>query len=107
MSVQARFYVSKVVRQAHDKEGGEITLNAVGRGPENKSWAKYTPSGTLTMYVTDAGAFAFFDNRLGMEVAMTFEDRPLICEKCHEENKGIGIHDDSKICPRCRGLQGY
>ncbi len=73
MKVLARFYVSEVTRRAYDPGAVSVTLQAVGRGPENKAWASATPSGQITMAIKNGDAAAFFGDRLGKDVAITFE----------------------------------
>ena len=64
---------------------GSVKLSVVCRGPENKKWAQATPTGELTMYVNQPEAFEWFKERLGKELALTFEDRPALCDVCGEE----------------------
>lgn len=80
--VKARFWVQKVTKQAIS--GGdvsrEVTLQPVIRssgmpGAEgNTDWSKYTPSGEIRMVVTAAGAGDWFEERIGKDVAITFDD---------------------------------
>lgn len=58
MSVVARFFVQSTQRFAHNREQLTVSLSAAGRGPENKVWASATPSGTLSMTVSNAAAAA-------------------------------------------------
>ena len=90
MSIQARFFVNAVsaTTPGSNKPGertGTVKLQAVGRGPENKTWAAATPSGAIEMTVNNPSAFEWFLGRLGAEVAITIEDRPALCEVCGEE----------------------
>lgn len=73
MSVLARFYVSEVTRRSYDPEAATVTLQAVGRGPENKEWATATPSGQITLTIKNSPAAAFFGDRLGKDVTVTFD----------------------------------
>lgn len=79
MSVRARFYVSQVAKTAGQTT--VVSLTAVSRGPENKEWAAYTPSGQLTMTLTPkAGAAGdWFAELLGKEVFIdiTEADEPV------------------------------
>lgn len=84
MSVQARFFIQTITTNA-GSGGGKVTMSAVGRGSENKTWAAATPSGNFDMYVNNLRAFEWFQDRLGKEVAITIEDRPALCEICGEE----------------------
>jgi hypothetical protein len=70
MSVVAKFFVQSVTEHAHQKGCKTLTLNAVSRGEENKSWSKYTPSGSITMSVLNEAASAEFI--LGEEYYVTF-----------------------------------
>lgn len=70
--IQAKFFVKTITRHAHDLDSAQIDLMAVTRGQgDNASWSKYTPSGTLTMYVTNPDAVSEFE--LGKEYLITFE----------------------------------
>lgn len=84
MAVKARFYVSKFDKQVvGKKDDGSpllqalVTLNAVTRKDteDNIDWAKFSPSGTITMMVSQAagGAFETFESLLGSDVSLTFE----------------------------------
>lgn len=84
MAVTARFYVSEITKFS----GGtstRIKLGAACRGPENRDWARWSPSGTVELVVLNPPAVAWFEERIGKDVAITFEDRDPICDKCHEE----------------------
>jgi hypothetical protein len=79
MTVQARFYVSKIEKTPSDYIG--VTLLPVVRahglpGAEgNIDWSKYTPSGNFQMNVsTSTGAAKWFEDHIGKDVAITFED---------------------------------
>lgn len=78
MAVVARFYVQSITRNAGNPETGDVRLNAVSRGPENKEWAAFTPSGQLTMSLSNKAqpALAWFDAHLGKEVLITIDDAP-------------------------------
>ena len=90
MSIQARFFVQTAAAQAGGsaepgKRTGSVTLSAVARGPENKTWAAATPTGKMEMFINNPPAFEWFLERIGGEVAITIEDRPALCEVCGEE----------------------
>jgi hypothetical protein len=86
MAVQARFYVRTITKHAHlGKGAGVVEMGPVSRGPENKQWASATPSGSVTMTIGNPAALEWFADRLGKEVALTFEDRPVVCARCHQE----------------------
>jgi len=76
--VRAKFFVSacEAVAASANQPGpqGNVTLKAVSRGAENSSWASATPTGTLTMYVSNPSGFAWMQSRLGKEVYMDFTD---------------------------------
>lgn len=80
MSVVARFYVSEITRRAYDPGAVQVTMQAVGRGEENKAWASATPSGQVTMAIKNGDAAAFFGDRLGKDVTIKFEaaDEPTV-----------------------------
>lgn len=71
-AVRARFYVSEVKRQAYDADSTYVTMQAVSRGEHNKEWAKYTPSGQVTMQIKSPLAAQIFADRLGQEFDLLF-----------------------------------
>lgn len=83
MSIKARFYVSKFEKQVvgpvvDGKPALQalVTLNAVTRETDdNIQWAKYSPSGQITMSVSQeaGGAYEAFEELLGHDVSLTFE----------------------------------
>lgn len=70
--VVARFFVSGYQRRAYDPDATEVTLNAVSRGEHNKAWARATPSGEIKMTVKNESAAAWFMDRLGSEIEVSF-----------------------------------
>lgn len=50
MSVEARFYVSEITKQAHSAGSTQVKLQAVSRGEHNKNWAHHTPYGQVALY---------------------------------------------------------
>lgn len=73
MAVSARFFVASILKTASDSLA--VTLLPVVRPTnDNIEWSKYTPSGKLEMNVTADGARAWFEDRLGKDVAITFDD---------------------------------
>lgn len=79
--VTARFYVAEVTRRAYNPRHSSVVLQAAGRGEQNKAWAEATPTGQITMTITNESASAFFADRLGKDIAVTFE--PLDDETLH------------------------
>lgn len=77
MAVAARFWVQKVNKSlANGSEiHREVILQPVIRPTDdNVAWSKYTPSGEIRLVVTAAGAGEWFEERLGKDVAITFDD---------------------------------
>jgi hypothetical protein len=72
MSVAARFKIDRVTRP--NAEGVYVQLSAAIDGG-NEDWAKYTPAGQITMSV-NGPASAWFEERLGQVLALTFDDAP-------------------------------
>lgn len=71
MGVKAMFYVQSV---GHSAGGvGTVQLNAVAKGPY-ANWSKYTPSGTISITSLNENATAWFYDRLGKDVSITFDD---------------------------------
>lgn len=76
MAVQARFFIQTITRVANNPNQVNVTMTPVTRGEENKEWSEYTPSGKIELTITKGGATTWFADRLGKELAITFEDRP-------------------------------
>jgi hypothetical protein len=76
MAVQARFFVQSTTRFAYNLEQLQVELAPVTRGSVNAEWAKYTPSGKITLSIMNDSAATWFNERLGQEIAITFDDRP-------------------------------
>lgn len=74
MSVIARFYVATTQKFAFNPDQLVVTLHPVTRGEENKSWATATPAGQVQMTIQNPGAAKFFEQRLGKDVVLRFED---------------------------------
>lgn len=74
MSVRAKFRCTGA-EEVEGVEGISVLLQAVtDDSPENKSWSKYTPSGTLTMVVTNPAASSQFV--YGNSYYLDFTDAP-------------------------------
>lgn len=106
MAVQARFFVQSFTRSAAS-DHTQLTLVASSRGAENKSWAKWTPTGKLEMSVTNGPAADWFIEQLGKDIALTFEPRPIVCPACKEETRPAGEHVDTLTCPHCEHVFKY
>ena len=89
MSVKAMFYVSEIKKTPSDfvavtllpvtrskpKPTSEELAENSGYIGMNTDWSKYTPSGKLEMNVsTVTKAAQWFEDRLGKDVAINFED---------------------------------
>ena len=84
MSVRAQFWVQKVTKQA--ASGGGVTrivelapvtrsIGQPGYNPEgNTDWSKYTPSGMISLTITADAAGEWFEQRIGQDVAIRFDD---------------------------------
>lgn len=84
MAVKAKFYITKI-EISPANEGGTVHLAPVCRGEANKTWSKWTPSGSMQMSVLNPEAMAFFDKivrdtqakeRRFPEVFVTIESAP-------------------------------
>lgn len=81
MSVKAKFVCNKVTPYSYDDgktiAGKNISMSAViGYGPngridENESWSEATPSGQLSIHISNRAAFNQFEE--GKEYYLTFE----------------------------------
>lgn len=86
MSVQARFYVRSIEKHATAVNAAgwanpapviSVKLSPVSgsKGDVNKEWSSATPSGEIALTVGNPAAAAWFEEHLGKDVAITFEDR--------------------------------
>lgn len=81
MAVQAKFYVSEIAKLGYNQAvlgQTRVKLMATSRKDESsqKFWAA-TPSGTFEMVlsaVDGEAAGTWFEQRLGKEISLTFED---------------------------------
>lgn len=110
MSVRGKFFIQSVKLVAGTNGGGSVELNVVSRGAENASWSAATPSGAITMHVSNPSAFAFFKENLGKEVYvdMALADPKLVDPREHEfvlfEQEG---HYGSGKCLHCGMEEKY
>lgn len=85
MGVKAKFKCSSV--QSYSNDGGQtiagknINLSAViaynvdgTRNDENEGWSEATPSGTLSIHISNPAAFEQFEE--GKDYYLTFEEAP-------------------------------
>jgi hypothetical protein len=80
MSVQAMFYVKQIIHHATpqpDQVCAEVKLSAAfgtylqGLPEGNGDWSKYTPTGELSMTITNPGAIEQFE--VGGVYSLTFD----------------------------------
>jgi hypothetical protein len=69
--VRAIFYVNHVGKNASGI--GVVKLNVTTKG-DYAAWSKYTPSGNVEITTLNEQATAWFEERLGKDVAVTFDD---------------------------------
>lgn len=68
-SVAARFVVESITKRA-TSDACEVAMRADIHA-DNSEWAKYTPSGSITMHVSGPAA-SWFEHNLGNTLAITF-----------------------------------
>lgn len=85
MAIEARFYVQTVGKTAGQggTPHGTVTLQASTKGPH--SWSKWTPAGQITMATLNEDALAWFEARLGKDLAILFDDLPALVDVPDEE----------------------
>lgn len=71
MGVKCIFYVNEVGRNANGT--GRIKLTATTKG-DYAAWSKWTPSGEFQIACLNESATAWFEDRLGKDVAIQFDD---------------------------------
>ena len=76
MNVRAKFRCVIVQVPDWKGEGRQVSLTAVygADGSENATWAAATPSGMLTMFITNPAAYAAFEE--GKEYFLDFSEAP-------------------------------
>lgn len=74
MAVSARFKVDGIANGGTEAEPNKIiTMSPVTSGVGNESYSKWTPSGSLSMLITNPGAFSQFE--LGKEYDILISPR--------------------------------
>lgn len=77
MTVRAIFYVEEIsMKPAGNDDTGHVgvaKLRAAAKGPYQK-WSQYTPYGSLEIGTLNPSALAWFQERLGSDVAISFDD---------------------------------
>lgn len=73
--VRAKFWVKEIVHHHNGAQGTDqpVTVKlaaAYNNGIGNEDWSKYTPSGDITMMITNPAASDFFE--LGKQVYVDF-----------------------------------
>lgn len=106
MSVQAKFYVESVKLVAGgQEEQGSVTLKPVTRGAVNAEWSAATPSGEMTMWISNPAAFRWMRENLGVELRITFEvfePKPHPFKPSANAGTGNWGHD---LCGECGGSE--
>jgi hypothetical protein len=79
MSVNARFWVREFIRYGNTDNIRVVLAPVVRAKPmpgaeDNVDWSKYTPSGEISLNITTEGAQAWFEERVGKDIAITFAD---------------------------------
>lgn len=105
MSVQAKFYVSKITRTEGSSTADQVVLGAVCRGVENALWSQYTPAGTITMGVLNEAATAQFEE--GEEYLVTFTHVPHPKPGDGHEPKPVRMKSGCWCCEQCGGLPSW
>lgn len=73
--VTARFYVEELTRRAYNPEHAAVKFKPAYRGVENKAWSEATPSGEITLQISNPAAVDFFAEALAAshDLHLTFE----------------------------------
>ena len=78
--IQARFYVRELTSFAYNPEALTVRLAPVtgsyGKDGINGQWNTATPAGDISLTINNPDAAAWFRERLGKDLAITFDDRP-------------------------------
>lgn len=73
MSVAARFKIDQATK--NESTEGVLVRMSAALTEGNEEWAKYTPAGQISMNVNGPAA-AWFEERQGQVLAITFDDVP-------------------------------
>lgn len=75
MAVKARFWVRELTKHGNTSQITAVLAPVTRKqGHDNVDWSQYTPSGEIRLAVTTAGAQRWFEDRLGKDIAITFDD---------------------------------
>lgn len=74
MSVKARFWVREITKYGNAANTRVVLAPVTRQSPDNIEWSQYTPSGEIWLSVTTKGAQEWFEERVGKDVAITFDD---------------------------------
>ena len=75
--IRAKFRVVEKINRANYTQGGPPTCHvklSAANDPGNKSWAQYTPSGSIEMQIDNPGAYEAFE--LGRHYLVEFTPAP-------------------------------
>ena len=65
MTIRAKFFVTSVELFASPADSGSVKLTATNKKDgDNTDWSKWTPSGSVQMYITNPSAFEFFKDAM-------------------------------------------
>lgn len=77
MNVRAKFRVTEVKKSLYvssTEKPAEVVVLSAAMGDENKQWAKYTPSGQISMQIDNPAALEQFE--IGKFFYVDFTDAP-------------------------------
>ena len=74
--VIGRFYVDELTRRGYNPGIGHVKLRASTKGEQNKTWAAATPSGEISMAISNESALEWFAAHLGNDVEIRFAEIP-------------------------------
>lgn len=74
--VRAKFFIRAIELFSEPRDTGIVKMSAVvtDRSETNKSWSKWTPSGTIEMHISNPEAFKQFE--LGKSYYIDFSEVP-------------------------------
>lgn len=80
MAIAARFFIDEITEHSRFV-GIRVKLAPVtasgARGEHNREWSKFTPSGEIVLSVTNPAAMEWFKARLGRDLSISIDDRPI------------------------------
>jgi len=102
--IRGKFFVKEITATAAGGPiQGTVKLGVVSRGAVNRSFAEATPSGEISMYISNPAAYEFFRDRLGKEFYVDFTEYTPVVDDGHAFAETGPNHYNAGKCSECGG----